>query len=209
MVGISYSWGVVQTRLVQDHLGSDGVLSFVGSTAVALISVVAFINTRIIRWLGTRHAAFLAMILIALGQILSGWTTGSVGGLFVTNGLVMGLGFSLAFMVYSHLLFIQGLTCKQTCSSLPAQYFSRKRGVANGIVYSGGGFGGAVWTLSLNSLMDKVGVPWMFRITGLITLAVGLPATLLLRERTRRATPNIEWYVCPSLPCNALRFKSV
>jgi hypothetical protein len=47
----------------------------------------------------------------------------------------------------------------------------------------------------MNYLLDRVGVAWTFRIIGLTTLAVTLPASLMLKERTRRGTAHIEWFV--------------
>ncbi|KAI0028219.1 MFS general substrate transporter [Vararia minispora EC-137] len=179
-VGLTYSWGVIQASLTRSHLASDGVLSFVGSTATSLVAFAAFLNTRIIRWIGTRNAGLAAVMFLALGQILSSFSTRSVGGLFVTTGIVTGFGLSLGFM---------------TCSALPAQYFSRRRGLANGFVYAGGGIGGAIWSLSMNALIAKVGIPWTFRVLGFITFAVGIPAAMVLKERTRRAAPSLELHL--------------
>jgi len=98
-VGLTYSWGIIQAKLSSEHLAPDSTLAFIGSTSVAFISFAAIINSRLIRLLGTRNAAILASSLLGTGQILSGWATKSVGGLFVTNGVVMGIGCSLCFMV--------------------------------------------------------------------------------------------------------------
>lgn len=91
----------MQARLAAENLGPDSTLAFIGSTTIAFISFGAIVNTRLIRVLGTRNAALLACSLLGSGQILSGWATGSIGGLFVTNGVVMGMGCSLCFMVNS------------------------------------------------------------------------------------------------------------
>ncbi len=69
-------------------------------------------------------------------------------------------------------------------SSTPAQYFSRKRGLANGIVFAGGGVGGAIICLALDPLIRNAGPAWTFRFLGLATLATGLPAAWLIKERT-------------------------
>lgn len=87
------------------------------------------------------------------------------------------------------------LYLEQTCGSLPAQYFKRRRGLANGFVFAGGGIGGGVWSLSISSLIDRVGIPWTFRILGLITLTMTIPAAMLLKERARRAPATVEWSV--------------
>ncbi|EGN96014.1 hypothetical protein SERLA73DRAFT_185513, partial [Serpula lacrymans var. lacrymans S7.3] len=177
-VGITHSWGLMQAKLARENLAPDSTLAFIGSTAIAFVAFGAIVNTRIIRLMGTRHAAFLACSFMGFGQILSGWATRSVGGLFVTNGIVMGFGCSLCFM---------------TCGTLPAQYFSRRRGLANGLVYAGGGIGGCVLSILMEVLLNKVGIAWTFRVFGFVTLAATLPATMLLKERSRRVAPTMDW----------------
>lgn len=83
----------------------------------------------------------------------------------------------------------------------PAQYFHRKRGLANGIVCAGGGLGGMVISLSMNGIIQRVGPAWTFRIIGLMTLATGLPAAGLIKERCPiRSTTFIEWFATPIHP---------
>ncbi|KAL2815650.1 MFS general substrate transporter [Aspergillus cavernicola] len=168
-IGTSYSWGVLQAALVKDGVSSSSTLAFVGSLAVACISFLGILNARLIRLLGTRMCAMLGVALLGTGEILSGFAMKSIGGLFVTAGAVMGVGISLCFMVVS---------------VIPAQYFKTKRGIANGIVYAGGGLGGAVISFIADTLLQSTGTAWTFRIIGLITLATGLPAAYFIKERT-------------------------
>lgn len=91
-VGTSYSWGIIQGALVQQGLSSPSTLSFVGSLTPTFISVMALVNARLIRLLGARNTALLGVSLLGLGEILSGWLTHSVVGLFMTTGVVTGLG---------------------------------------------------------------------------------------------------------------------
>ncbi|KAF8894392.1 major facilitator superfamily domain-containing protein [Infundibulicybe gibba] len=177
-IGLTYSWGVIQARLAAENLGPDSTLAFIGSISVSFISFGAVLNGRIIRLLGSRNSSFLACTMLGGGQILSGFSARNIGGLFVTNGIIVGFGTSMIFML---------------SGTLPAQWFKRKRGLANGLVYGGAGIGGAVLSLSINALISRVGIAWMFRIMGFITLAVALPAAAVIRERTRRASATIEW----------------
>ncbi|KAJ7776846.1 putative monocarboxylate transporter [Mycena maculata] len=178
-VGTSYSWGLIQAALVEDGLFSASTLSFVGSSAAACVSGLALINARVIRFLGVRRTALLGIFFIGLGQVLSGFAMLNIGTLFVTAGAITGIGTSLCFTVVS---------------VIPAQYFSTKRGLANGIIFAGGGLGGAVTSFAINSLIQSLGPAWTFRIIGLITLATGLPAAWLIKERTAiRTTGFIEW----------------
>ncbi|ORY21217.1 major facilitator superfamily domain-containing protein [Naematelia encephala] len=167
-VGTTYSWGILQASLVEAGLSSSSTLSFVGSLTVTCIAVLAIVNARVIRALGARYTGVLGILLLGLGEVLGGFCTHNVGGLFVTVGIIMGIGSSLCFM---------------TVSVTPAQYFSKKRGLANGIVYAGGGLGGTVISFAMDGLIQRLGPAWTFRVIGMITLATGLPAAWLIKER--------------------------
>ncbi|CZR62591.1 related to protein MCH2 (monocarboxylate permease homolog) [Phialocephala subalpina] len=178
-VGTTYSWGVIQAALVAESVSSPSTLSFVGSLTCSFIAFLALINARIIRAIGARTTALIGVLLLGAGEIFSGFSTRSVGGLFMNAGVVMGVGASLQFMVVS---------------TIPAQYFNKKRGLANGIVYAGGGLGGTIISFAMNGVIEKLGPAWTFRILGLTTLATGLPAAWLIKERTPITTATfIEW----------------
>ncbi|KAK3935838.1 major facilitator superfamily domain-containing protein [Diplogelasinospora grovesii] len=178
-VGTSYSWGVIQGALVEQGLSSPATLSFVGSLSTAFISALAIVNARVIRTLGTRKTGLIGVTFVGLAEILSSFAVKNVAGLFVTSGVLLGLGMSLCFM---------------TVSVTPAQYFSRKRGLANGIVFAGGGLGGAITSFGLDGLIQRFGAGWTYRVLGLATLVTGLPAAWLIKERTPiRAAGFIEW----------------
>lgn len=91
-VGTTYCWGVFQAVLVEQGVSSASTLAFVGSLTTACISFLAVFNARVIRKLGTRLSGMLGISLFGLGEILASFTTKNVAGLFVTIGLVMGLG---------------------------------------------------------------------------------------------------------------------
>ncbi|KAI8627973.1 MFS general substrate transporter [Xylariaceae sp. FL1651] len=179
-IGTSYSWGVIQGALVEEGLSTPAVLSFVGALGPTLLAAVAILNSRIMRMIGVRYTGLLGVSLIGLAEILAGFAVKSVPGLFVTEGVLLGLGFGLSFIV---------------TSSTPAQYFSKKRGLANGVVFAGGGFGGAVLSIALDPLIRSAGAAWAFRVLGLATLVTGLPAAWFLKERTTvRKGGFVEWY---------------
>ena len=91
-VGTSYSWGVLQAALVERHLSAPSTLAFIGSLTATCISLLALVNARIIRVLGARNAGLIGVTLLGGGGILSGFSTGNVGGLFVTTGVIGGVG---------------------------------------------------------------------------------------------------------------------
>ncbi|KAK8197215.1 major facilitator superfamily domain-containing protein [Phyllosticta capitalensis] len=178
-IGTTYCWGIIQDALVQQGLSSASTLAFVGSLTVACNAMFAPVSSRVLRWIGSRPTAMMGVTLLSGGQILSGFCTHSVPGLFVCTGVVMGAGVSLCYIV---------------ATTITAQYFSRRRGVANGIIYAGGGLGGAVTSLAMNKLIVEVGPAWTFRVIGLITLGTAMPAAFLLKERTDiQSKKFIDW----------------
>ena len=98
--------------------------------------------------------------------------------------------------------------CFLVINVMPAQYFYKKRGLANGIVCAGGGLGGTVISLAMNSMIQGIGLAWAYRILGLLTLATGLPAAWIIRERCPAQSASfIEWYKhCPSLVKDILTY---
>lgn len=101
-VGISYVWGVIQAALVAEKGYSSSTLAFVGSLCPACISLLAVPNATVIRKIGARNTGLLGIFLLGLGSILSGFATDNITALFITWGVVGGLGTSLCFMVRHH-----------------------------------------------------------------------------------------------------------
>ncbi|KAM4056685.1 major facilitator superfamily protein [Hirsutella rhossiliensis] len=178
-IGTSYSWGVIQDALVEQGISSSTTLAYVGSLAIALLSILAVPNARLLRAIGARRTGMVGVTFLGVAEILSSFSFNSVAGLFCTSGFLFGLGISLCFI---------------TVSSIPTQYFSRKRGLANGVVFAGGGLGGAITSFAVESLIQRIGLPWTYRILGLMTLLTGLPAAWLIKERVpARPTGLVDW----------------
>ncbi|KAH8904855.1 MFS general substrate transporter [Coniochaeta sp. PMI_546] len=194
-VGTTYSWGVIQAALVEEGVSEASTLSFVGSLTVACIAFLAVANARIVSNMGAQKLGFLGVTLLGIGEILAGFAVNNVGALFATVGVVMGVGTSMCFM---------------TVSVIPAQYFLRKRGLANGVVFAAGGLGGAAISLVMQRLLDRVGPAWALRIIGLLTLATGLPAAWLIRKRMpAKRTTFVEWRLFTSLRFDLLFLSGV
>jgi hypothetical protein len=99
--GITSSWGIFQAALIDQDLAGSATLSFVGSVSVTCATVMALAGARILRLLGSRTTSILGITFLATGQVLSGFTTNNIGGLFMTAGFVTGIGNCLCFMVCS------------------------------------------------------------------------------------------------------------
>jgi len=91
-VGTAYSWGIIQAALVKQSVGSPSTLAFVGSLSTTWVALMAIVNARLIRKFGARAISITGVSLMALGQVLSGFTSRNVGGLFFTTGTLVGVG---------------------------------------------------------------------------------------------------------------------
>jgi nitrate/nitrite transporter NarK len=79
-------------------------------------------------------------------------------------------------------------------TTITPQYFSRKRGLATGLIFAGGGFGGAAMCFALEALIRKLGVAWAYRIQGAMTLITGIPSAWLVKERMPMQTKSfVDW----------------
>ncbi|KPI40213.1 putative transporter MCH2 [Cyphellophora attinorum] len=141
---------------------------FVGTTYSWGVIQTALFNQKVASASTLAFVGSLAIACNAAFAIPNGRLTRAIGGLFVCAGLMMGYGVSCCYMVVS---------------VLTAQYFSRRRGLANGLVFAGGGVGGAIISLSMSAIIQRLGIGWTFRLIGLLMLITGLPVAWLLKER--------------------------
>lgn len=129
--------------------------------------------------------------MMGLGLISAGSCTSSVPGLFCTIGLLAGVGMSAVYTI---------------TNQLPVQYFSGRLGLANGLVKLGGGIGGTVMAIALERMVQRVGIAWTFRIQGLLTVGMGLPAAWFMKDRIApvRKAPFVDLTMFRSVPFTAM-----
>lgn len=105
---------------------------------------------------------------MASGLISASFST-QIWHLYLTQGLLFGLGSGLAF--------IMALT-------IVPQWFQKHRGLATGVGVSGSGIGGLVLNPITQFLIDHLGFRWSLRIIGIITFTSLITASVFLK------TPN-------------------
>ncbi|KAF5095613.1 hypothetical protein DV451_004605 [Geotrichum candidum] len=111
------------------------------------------------------------VVLIGAACIAASFIGGSfvstIGQLYVTLGLLQGVGI---FLVYI------------PSNSLVACWFDKKLGLANGVSMAGSGLGGVVFTLVAQHIVDTSGVRSSMRILGIVS-SVGCAVTALLCKK--------------------------
>ncbi|KAI9317853.1 hypothetical protein DFJ73DRAFT_786533 [Zopfochytrium polystomum] len=159
--------GVLQDRLVAEGLAPASTLVWIGSVQASVESVIALPGARLVADAASRSSAASSPPSV---PSLASFCTHSVAGLIMTEGFMFGLGQSLCFYA---------------SAMLPATYFLRRRNLATGIVFSGAGVGGAVFSIITAQLLETTDLAWTLRIVGCIFLAMNLPAALVLKSRSQ------------------------
>ncbi|KIW90427.1 uncharacterized protein Z519_09072 [Cladophialophora bantiana CBS 173.52] len=189
---ISGSWGVIQAALLRSQLTDTptSTISFVGTLGLACVVAFGLFRIRLVRLVGGRTAALLGVALVLLGEICSSFTTSNVGGLFGCSGVLFGLGACL---------------CYSISNTLPTQYFTARLGLASGLVKFGGGIGATVLAVVIDALINRVGIPWTFRILGFCSLATSGPAVWFMQERVPIGrVPFLDLSLFKNLPFTAI-----
>lgn len=179
--GIINCWGVLQAALLDSSMShiKPSTLAYVGSFTLAGGCFFGLVAVRMMRWMGVRTTALIGMFLMGMSLVGASFCTSNLIGLFGTVGFLGGLGMSMVYAVGN---------------ALPVQYFSSRLGLANGLIKLGGGVGGSVMAIALEAMYQRVGIAWTFRLHGMITLAIGMPAAWLLKQRVPlRNAPFVDW----------------
>lgn len=190
--GLINCWGILQIALLNSTLSHvpTATVAFIGSSNLACGVAFGLIATRFSRRFGSRVTAISGVALMGSGLIGAGWCTENIGGLFVTIGLMAGVGMNGVYTI---------------TNALPVQYFSGRLGLANGLVKLGGGIGGTVMAIALEALIRRVGIAWTFRVQGCMTIAAGLPAAWLMKDRVSiRNVPFVDFSMFRSVPFTAV-----
>lgn len=168
-LGLVNSTGIFQSYLLQHQL-SDQSESKVGWIFGMFAFFMFFSSLQIgpiFDAKGPRELMLLGTALIVGGTLALGWCT-KYAHFMVVFAFMIGPGNSLVF--------------NPAVASI-SHYFLRNRARATGIATSGGGIGGVVFPLMLQSLFPKIGWAWSTRAVALlclVTLAIGC---LLVKSR--------------------------
>ena len=167
VVGLAYTWSVLQSPFVQ-QLGGDGVKA----TVVLCYTVTVVCSTMspsvfgaFTRKLGPQKTIFLGTILFGLGYIISGYTTSMVV-FYLAFGLGTGIGSGFIY---------------PTIMGYLATLFPDKRGTISGVV--AGVYGGAsiLWSPMLAAIIEKSSLGTATLVAGILILVVILPVSLMIR----------------------------
>ncbi|KAJ8125332.1 hypothetical protein O1611_g8308 [Lasiodiplodia mahajangana] len=145
--------------------------AFIGGLSLSIAFLVSPLATFLAGWekFGTRLTIFTGIIFEVIAFVGSSFAT-KLWHIILTQGVSFGLGLGLMFV---------------TSAPVPAQWFRKKRSLANGCVASGSGFGGLIYSLATNAMIENIGLAWTFRSLAIICFVVNGVATLFIRDRNK------------------------
>ncbi|KAJ6168430.1 hypothetical protein N7497_001273 [Penicillium chrysogenum] len=173
--GLTSSLGIYNTSGVFEVVISKVILPEASSSTLGWIfSVYAFVNWVCGVQIGPTFDAMGPRALIFAGTIctLIGIFTLSLS----TEYYQIFLSFSIMTGIGSSLLLTPSMGCV-------AHWFMERRGLASGIAFIGGGFGGVLFPLMIQSLLPQVGWGWSIRILGLVLLLLCAISVAFCRSR--------------------------
>lgn len=66
-----------------------------------------------------------------------------------------------------------------------SQWFHRRRSFANSLSTAGSGFGGLIYSLGTNAMIENISLAWAFRILAILSFVVNGVCCLLMRDRNK------------------------
>ncbi|XP_040011971.1 solute carrier family 16 member 6b isoform X2 [Xiphias gladius] len=162
--GILKSLGVFLQDLMEEFGESNSRVSWVISICIFIFTFTAPLSTMLSNRFGYRPVVMMGGFLISLGTITSAFTN-SIEEMYITIGIVSGLGYCLTFLPTVTIL---------------AQYFSRRRALVTSIASSGESFAIFAFAPAFTALKEHIGWRYCLVVLGIFQASV-IGCGLLLR----------------------------
>ncbi|EGW35366.1 uncharacterized protein SPAPADRAFT_132466 [Spathaspora passalidarum NRRL Y-27907] len=168
-LGFVNSGGVLQTYLLQNTLKDipPSTVGWIFSVYNFFAFGMTLISGPIFDKVGCKIPIAFGTVVMTVGLILTSFCT-KVYQFILSYGILTGLGAAFTFGPFVSCL---------------SHYFLKKRALAIGASYTGGGIGGVVLPLIFRSLFGKVGFGWTLRIGAFICLFFLVTGWLLVNDR--------------------------
>ncbi|KAK7003502.1 monocarboxylate transporter 9 [Biomphalaria glabrata] len=152
--GISYSFGVLYYELLNHYNENRSKTSFVGSVFFGVSMVVGPVSSMLTSRFGARTMTIVGGLTSSLGMLLS-MIAPSLDVLFVTFGVIVGIGFSFCF---------------NASIVIVSFYFEKKRSLATGIAVCGTGLGTVTFAPFMDYLINTYSLAGFFLVLSGVSL---------------------------------------
>ena len=166
-LGAVYAWSSFRVPLTENYGTSVSAVNLTFSIAILSLGFAAFFGGLLMGRVGPRPVAILSGVLYGLGIFLASFATESLTLLYLTYGLLAGIGIGLGYIVPVATLI---------------KWFPDKRGFITGVAVAGFGAGALVTGPVAKLLIDRVGLFPTFAILGIIYLIFVVGAAMFMRN---------------------------
>ncbi|KAK5085006.1 hypothetical protein LTR70_007714 [Exophiala xenobiotica] len=170
------TWGINSTYAVflayylsHDYFPNTSALAyaFIGGLSISMAMLVAPLATKCTATFGTKVTLHVGVFFETLSLIGASFATQKYQ-LLLAQGVCFGWGMGFLFV--------------GSVGIIP-QWFTTRKSVANAVAAAGSGCGGLIWSLSTQAMIDNLGLPWAFRILGVLSFTINLICSNIIRDR--------------------------
>lgn len=156
------------------HEATTWDYAFIGGFNFAIAMVVAPAVTVLCRKFGI-HSIMCCGLLFQLAGFISASFSHRIWQLHISQGVLIGCGVGFLYI---------------PCLPVLSQWFDKRRSLANGISAAGSGVGGAAFAWGSEAIIQRFGIAWALRITGLLAFTANTIATIFIRDRNKAIRPS-------------------
>jgi MFS family permease len=183
--GIRNSFGVFYVAMLQEYGWGRGETAGAFSLAMVIHAFFSILSGALIDRFGPRALFPLGATLLAVG-LAAASRIDAIWHLYVAFGVVMAIGINtMAFVPHM---------------SLIAKWFTRKRGLASGLVLAGMGIGILVMAPVIQFMIDSAGWRFAFLILAGLVLCILVPVTALFQRRSPEGVGQFIDGIAPGSP---------
>ena len=166
-LGAVYAWSVFRTPLVRQFHWSIEEVTFTFTVSIFVLGVACFFGGLWLNQNGPRVVALTGGFLYGLGVFLASFSADKLWWLYLTYGVIGGIGVGFAYIVPIAVL---------------VKWFPDRRGIITGIAVGGFGAGALVVAPVATRLIQSVGVLHTFAYLGVAYLAVTMGAGYFMQN---------------------------
>src|SRR6266851_4529356 len=166
-LGAVYAWSVFRAPLVKQFGWSISEVTLTFTISIFVLGIAAFLGGLWLNRKGPRVVAITGGILYGLGVFLASFSANKLWWLYLSYGLIGGIGLGLSYIVPVAVL---------------VKWFPDRRGLITGIAVGGFGAGALITAPVATRLIQSVGVLNTFAYLGIAYLIVTVVASLFMQN---------------------------
>ena len=174
-LGAVYAWSVFRAPLVKQFGWSISEVTLTFTISIFVLGIAAFLGGLWLNHKGPRVVAISGGILYGLGVFLASFSANKLWWLYLSYGLIGGIGLGLSYIVPVAVL---------------VKWFPDRRGLITGIAVGGFGAGALITAPVATRLIQSVGVLNTFAYLGIAYLVVTVVASLFMQNPSEGWRPE-------------------